>query len=144
MIIPNVPTLIIIMICFWVTFVIIDKFLLKPIGKVLEERKQRIDGAQKEWESKHEDYLSTTKRIESEIEEAAREAANIRSGHRDAAQAKRQEKLEKARAEAADQLDGALQELEADAAKAREELRQQAQELARILAGHLLEREVAS
>ncbi len=141
---PNIPSLLMIMICFWVSFFLVDRYLLKPISGILQERKKRIDGAHKEWESKNQEYLSATERLESEMQDAAREAAGIRAEFRQQAESKRQEALDHARTKASERLDKALEELAGDAAKARQDLRQQAQELAQVFAAHLLEREVVS
>ena len=79
-----------------------------------------------------------------EMEEAAREAAAVRAEHIHSAQEKRQSSLSAARERADERLQKALGELEADAKSAREELRATAQNLAALLAGKLLEREVQS
>ena len=71
---PNL-SLIIVMVCFWICFWLIQKFLLKPVGAVLAERRGRIEGAETEWQSKHQEYLDETARLESELEKAAKAAA---------------------------------------------------------------------
>lgn len=141
---PNAPTLLMIMVCFWVTLWLVQRYLIGPLGAVLDERRNRIDGAHEQWASKHEEYLSATARLESEMEEAAREAAAVRAELRQQANARRQEVLGAARATADEQLGTALAQLESEAEVARAELRRQAEGLARILASKLIEREVAS
>ena len=140
---PNL-SLVLIMVCFWITLWIVHRYLIQPIGRVLAERHGRIQGAEREWESKHRDYLSATERLEKEIEEAGREASRIRGELRQEAIDARQAALEKTRAEADRRLSEALDELENDAEKARAELRRRARELAGLFASQLLEREVAS
>ena len=51
---PNV-SLVIVMVCFWISFWLIQKFLLKPVGGVLAERKRRIEGAEGEWQWEHQE-----------------------------------------------------------------------------------------
>jgi F0F1-type ATP synthase membrane subunit b/b' len=140
---PNY-SLFLVMICFWVTFWLVHSFLIKPVDAVLDERRQKIDGAEREWSSKHEDYLSATQRLEAEMEEAARQATAVRSEYRHKAQAERQARLEAAREAADDRLRLALDELERDVVAARHELRTQAEKLGRLFASQLLEREVSS
>ena len=139
---PNL-SLIIVMVCFWIAFWLIQKFLLKPVGAVLAERRRRIEGAETEWQSKHQEYLDETARLESELEEAAKSAAKVRNDHRQAALDRRSAALETARQQADGKLDEAMAALEREAAAAREELKARAEELARLYAGRLLGREVS-
>ena len=139
---PNI-SLVIVMVCFWVTFWLIQKFLLKPVGEVLAERKGRIDGAENEWQSKHQEYLDETARLESELEEAAKAAAKVRNDHRQQALDRRQAALDTARQQADGKLDEAMSALEQDASAARAELETQARSLAALFAGKLLGREVS-
>ena len=140
---PNL-SLLFIMICFWVTLWLVHRYLIGPIGRVLAERRARLDEAQSRWDTTHGDYLEATERLEREMEEAAREAARIRSEARQKALGERQRVLEAAREQADERLNAALAELGADTAAARSELRDRAHELARLFASRLLDREVAS
>jgi F0F1-type ATP synthase membrane subunit b/b' len=140
---PNL-SLIIVMVCFWLTFWLVQKFLLKPVGSVLAERNRRIEGAETEWQTKHQEYLDTTARLETELEEAARAAAKVRNDHRQAALDRRQAALDGARQEADGRLDQAMEVLQSQVGTAREELKARANELARIFASQLLGREVSS
>ena len=140
---PNI-SLILIMVCFWVTFWIVKKFLIDPIWGVLAERKQRLDTAESTWASKNEEYLSATARMQTEMEDAAREAAQVRAGYRQKALAERQEALDTIRAQADSKLQAALTELAQEADTARADLRARAKELGRLLAGRLIERELPS
>jgi len=137
-------SLVLIMICFWVTFWLVQRYLVRPIARVMAERKGRIVGAEREWAGKHEAYLSATARLESELEEAARQAARVRSEQRQLAQEERQKLLDTARADAEQRLDGALRGIERDADAARDELRARAEALGRAFAERLLGRELAS
>lgn len=138
---PNL-SLVLIMVCFWVTLWIVHRFLVIPVGAVLEERRSRVDGAEKEWAAKHEEYLSATRRLETEIEDAAREGAKVREDYRQRAQAARQQRLDSARTDAEKRLDEALTTLEAESDAARAELRAKAKELSALFAQRLLGREV--
>lgn len=139
---PNF-SLIIVMVCFWIAFWLIQKFLLKPVGGVLAERKRRIESAETEWQSKHQEYLDETARLESELEEAAKAAAKVRNDHRQQALDRRQAALDTARQQADGKLDEAMTALEREADAARTELKIKAAELARVFAGRLLGREVS-
>jgi F0F1-type ATP synthase membrane subunit b/b' len=138
---PNV-SLILVMVCFWITFWLAQKLIIKPVGDAVAERTKRIKTAEAAWESKHQEYLSATTRLEGEMEEAARAAARIRADVRNEALDRRQELLTAARERADARLAEAMEGLEADAAAARTDLRRRAQELSRVLASQLLGREV--
>jgi F-type H+-transporting ATPase subunit b len=140
---PNL-SLIFIMVCFWVAMWLVYRFLIQPVGGVLAERKGRIDGAAAKWEDTNQQYLDATARLESETEDAAREAARVRAEYRQQALDRRQKALEESRSVADDRLGTALDELESATATARQELRDRARELAKVFASRLLDRKVTS
>jgi F0F1-type ATP synthase membrane subunit b/b' len=140
---PNF-SLIIVMVCFWLTFWLVQKFLLKPVGAVLTERRGRIEGAESEWQSKHQEYLDETARLETELGEAAKAAAAVRNGLQQQALDRRKAILDTARQLADGKLDEALDVLNTEATSARADLEVQAKELARAFASRLLGREVSS
>ena len=138
---PNI-SIVLIMLCFWVTLWLVNRFLIRPVNTVLEQRHERIDGAEKAWTAKNEELLSATGRIEDELIEAARAAAKTRETYRTRAQQGKQQQLDSARTNAEERLDVALERLSQDAEKARVELREQAESLSRELVQRLLGREV--
>jgi len=140
---PNL-SLVLIMICFWLTMWLVYRYLITPVGRVLAERQRRIDESQATWDATNADYLAATERLESELEKAARVAAGVRNEHRQQALDERQQKLEVARREADQRLGRALGELDEAASDARAELRDRARELAALFASQLLGREVRS
>ncbi len=139
---PNL-SLLFVMVCFWVTLWIVSRFLIRPVGDVIAERSRRINDAQQEWSAKNEEYLAAVARVEEEVAAAAKEAAGIRADARQRAMDTRQAALDRARAEADERLADVLVTLEKETAAARSDLRSRAQELARLLAGRLLGREIA-
>jgi F-type H+-transporting ATPase subunit b len=138
---PN-ASLILIMVCFWLTFWLVHRFLIRPIRGVLNERAQRIEAAQREWQAKNEDYVAATARLADEVEAAAREGARLRGELRQRAVDQRQEQIGLAREAAEERLKAAVTGIAADAEAARAELGERARDLARLLAGQLLGREV--
>jgi F-type H+-transporting ATPase subunit b len=139
---PNL-SLIFIMVCFWVTLWIVHRFLIRPVSSVIGERRRRIDDAQQEWSAKNEEYLAAVARVEDEVTSAAKESSRIRAEARQRAMDARQMALESARATADERLVGVLETLDNEAELARSDLRSRAEELARLLAGRLLGRELA-
>jgi len=140
---PNL-SLLFVMVCFWMTLWLVQRYLIRPVGAVVDDRQLRLDDAQQEWTAKNEEHLAAVAQVEEELGAAAREAGRVRAEARQEAMSKRQKGLADARARADERLlevlDGLTQETEA----ARAELRNQAEELARLLASRLLGRGMAS
>lgn len=140
---PNL-SLVLIMVCFWLTMWLVYRFLIGPVGQILAERRRRLDEAQATWDATNAEHLAATERLERELEEAARSAAAVRGERRQQALEGRQQRLEAARREADQRLGQALTQLDEAATDARTELRVRARDLARMFASQLLGREVRS
>ena len=141
---PPDLSLILIMVCFWATLWIVHRFLIRPVGTVIGERRRRIDDAQQEWSAKNEEYLAAVARVEDAVAGAAKDAAKIRADARQHAMDDRQAALDQARGRAEERLLEVLDTLDKDAEAARSDLRNRAEELAHLLASRLLGRELAS
>lgn len=137
-------SLILVMVCFWMTLWLVQRFLIRPVGAVIDDRRRRIDGAQQEWTARNEEYLGAIAEVENELVSAAKESARVRNEARERAMANRQVALERARADADERLGSVLDSLGKEADTARADLRRRAEELARLLAGRLLGREMSS
>jgi F0F1-type ATP synthase membrane subunit b/b' len=83
-------------------------------------------------------------RIEEQLQNPARDAGKSRAEARQQAMDARQRALETARAQADERLASVVESLEKDAEAVRGELHRRAEELARLLAGRLLGREMSS
>lgn len=138
---PNL-SLILVMVCFWVTMWLVYRHLIRPIGTTVGERSRRINDAQQEWSARNEEHLAAIAQVEKEVADAAKAAAQIRMAARQKALEARQQLLDHARERADSRLIGALEELDRQASEASGELRRRAEGLARMLAGRLIEREV--
>jgi len=140
---PPDLSLILVMVCFWATLWIVHRFLIRPVGTVIGERRRRIDDAQQEWSAKNEEYLAAVSRVEDEVTTAAKDAAKIRADARQHAMDTRQTALDQAHSRADERLVAVLDTLDKDAETARADLRNRAEDLARLLASRLLGRELA-
>ncbi len=140
---PNV-SLVLIMVCFWMTLWLVQRFLIRPVSAVLDDRRRRIDGAKQEWSARNEEYQTAVARIEDEVQNAARDAGKSRADARQRAMDARQQAMEAARARADERLVSVVESLDRDAEAVRGDLRLRAEELARLLAGRLLGREMSS
>jgi F-type H+-transporting ATPase subunit b len=132
------------MVCFWVTLWLVHRYLIRPVSAVLDDRRRRIDGAKQEWSARNEEYLAAVARIEEQLQNAARDAGKSRADARQRAMDARQLALETARAQADERLASVVKSLDTDAESVRGELHRRAEELARLLAGRLLGREMIS
>jgi ATP synthase F0 subunit b len=135
-------SLVFVMLCFWVTLWLVHRYLIGPVGVVVDERRRRIDDAQQEWTEKNQEYEAAVARVEERLTTAAKEASDIRAEARQRAMDERQTTLDAARSRADERLVAALETLDRDAGEARDELRRRAEELARLLAAKLIGREV--
>ena len=140
---PNL-SLILIMVCFWVTLWIVHRYLIRPVGTVIGERRRRIDGAQQEWSAKNEEFLASVAKVEEEVSAAAKDAGKIRAESRQTAMDARQKTLDEARAKADERLIAVLEDLDREAETVRGDLRTRVEDLARLLAGRLIGRELAT
>jgi F-type H+-transporting ATPase subunit b len=140
---PNV-SLVLIMVCFWMTLWLVQRYLIRPVSGVLEDRRRRIDGAKQEWSARNEEYQAAVARIEDEIQNAARDAGKSRAEARQRAMDARQQAMEAARARADERLMSVVESLDRDVDAIRGDLHRRAEELARLLAGRLLGREMSS
>ncbi len=140
---PN-ASLVLIMVCFWMTLWLVQRFLIRPVSAVLDDRRRRIDGAKQEWSARNEEYLAAVARIEDQVLNAARDASKSRADARQRAMDARQMAMETARARADERLTSVVDGLDKDAEAARGDLRHRAEELARLLAGRLIGREMSS
>lgn len=138
---PN-GSMILIMVCFWVTLWLVSRYLIGPIDAALAERGEKLDGAEKTWTAQRADMDAATRGVEEELLEAARVAAKNREAHRAKALEAKQAKLEAVRTEAEQRLAEAVAGLSRDADAAEAELRSQAESLARTFTERLLGREV--
>lgn len=138
---PN-GSIILVMLCFWVTLWLVNRYLIRPIDAVLQKRSGKIDGAEKTWTAQRAELDAATTRAEEELLEAARVAAKSREARRAAALEEKQKKLEGVRIEAEQRLAQAVDSLGRDAESARVDLRAQAESLARTFTQRLLGREV--
>jgi F-type H+-transporting ATPase subunit b len=126
------------------TLWLVQRYLIRPVGAVVDDRQLRLDNAQQEWAAKNEEHLAAVAQVEEELGAAAREAGRVRAAARQEAMSERQKGLADARARADERLLEVLDGLTKETEAARAELRHQAEGLARLLASRLLGREMAS
>ncbi len=144
MIAPPNFSLLLIMACFWLVFLLVATQLVRPLGNVLDEREKRIRESRGALDEARVALDEAVARCERELAAAAAAASKERTALRAAGEAGRRARLDAARSQAAERLNALTREIEAASSQARDELRSRATLLARELAAHLLGRRLAS
>jgi F-type H+-transporting ATPase subunit b len=140
---PN-QSLLLIMACFWLVYLLVRTQFVMPLGTVLDERERRIKDAHDTLASAQEKASAAMTSCERELAAAAAEASKLRAAARAEGEATRRARLEQARAQAAERLMVLANDLENAAREARNELRPRTEALARDLAERLMGRRLAS
>jgi F-type H+-transporting ATPase subunit b len=139
---PNY-SLLLIMACFWLVFLLVSTQLVKPLGRLLEEREGRITAARSTNEKARAELAEAMARCDRDVAGAAAEAQRERAARRAEGEAARRARLEQARTQAQARLASLGAELDDAARSARGVLRERGTELARELANRVAGRSVA-
>ena len=139
---PNY-SLLLIMACFWLVYLLVYTQLVKPLGRVLDERAGKIKAAREAHEHARSALTDAVSRCEREVAGAAGEGQRERASSRASGEAARRGKLEAARAEVQQRLARVSAELDEASRVARASLRDRSAQMARELATRLLGRNVA-
>ena len=127
-----------------ILFLIVKKFLYKPVKKMLESRQNTIDSDYKKAEEAKQQALQDKKTYEEKLSEAKAEADSVIQSAVDMAHSRENEILKEAKSRA----DGIIREAKADAAlekrKAEEEIKREIIEVSTALTEKMLEREISA
>lgn len=139
---PNY-SLLLIMACFWLVYLLVYTQLVKPLGRVLDEREARVKTAREGFDQARQALAEAVARCERELAVAASEGQRERTSLRASGDEERRRKLEAARGEVQQQLVRLSGELDEASRAARATLRDRSGQLARELASRLIGRSVA-
>jgi len=139
---PNF-SLLLVMACFWLVFLLVRSQLVKPLGALLDQRERQISDAQRSFDRAQQALRDTLERCERELAEVGAEAHRERAAQRAAGESARRAALDAARLQAQERLAALTGALEIASAAARISLRERSLELARELASRLIGRRVA-
>ncbi|HEY4641004.1 MAG TPA: ATP synthase F0 subunit B [Thermoanaerobaculia bacterium] len=131
-----------IMVIFFLNYLIVRKFFLKPINDVLEARETETTTADRLHEEALARFTSATADIESRLHTAKRDAAQVREHYRGEAAAQRQSMIDKTNADAKAVVADADEHLSRDVQAAREKIVSESESLAREAAQRILGRAV--
>lgn len=133
-----------ILIAFFVLLILpVNALLFRPLLRVLDERHARIEGARERATSLARRADEVLAQYESAVSEARESAEQDRRGRLDEARRDQTRATAAARAEAERELARARSEVEAALAQARDQLRREAEPLARAAAAQVLGRSLS-
>jgi F0F1-type ATP synthase membrane subunit b/b' len=139
---PNLSVLLV-MACFWLVFLLVRSQLVKPLGALLDERERQISSSQQSFVRAQQTLRDTLSRCERELAEVGAEAQRERASERAAGESARRAALDAARLQAQERLAAVAGALEIASAEARQSLHERSRELAGELASRLAGRRVA-
>jgi F-type H+-transporting ATPase subunit b len=131
-----------IMVIFFLNYLIVRKFFIKPINDVLEARETETKTADRLHEEALARFTEATTQIETRLHIAKREAAQLRERYRGEAATHRQTVIDKTSVEAKSIISDADAHLDRDVKEARETIVRQSESLAHEAATRILGRAV--
>jgi len=139
---PNY-SLFLVMACFWLVYLLVSTQLVKPLGRVLDERDATIRAGRDAYDQARQSLEEAVARCERKLSVAASEGQRERASLRATGDEERRRRIEAARGQAQQRLAQLSGELDEASRAARAVLRERSAQLARELAGRLLGRSVA-
>lgn len=138
----NLPALIFQVINFLLLLYLLNRFLFKPLLKMIDERQARIGQGLKDAEQAARDRELARAEREAALDEARREAQSMIARATKIAEDSRNEIVAAARSEAERVTARATAEIQAEKERAMSEIREQVADLAILAAGRLLREEI--
>lgn len=139
---PDLSVIAIIVI-FLINYLIVRRFLIKPVNDLLVWRETEVRGAEKVYEESIAKFNAATSEMETRVHQAKREAAQVREGFRAEANAHRAQLIERVRGEADAISKQTDEQLTRDVAAAREQIVRESDALAKLAAERILGRRIA-
>ena len=136
--IPKAPELIIGLIAFFIVFGFLAKKLLPNINKVLDERREAIEGGMEKAEAAQAEAQATLEQYREQLAEARHEAARLRQEAQEQGAALIAEMRAEGQRQREEMVAAGHAQIEADRRQAAERLRQDVGRLATELAGKIV------
>lgn len=131
-----------VMVIFWVNYLIVRRFLIKPVNEVLEAREAEKKTADELYEQAMARFNEATSAVEEKLHSAKKDAAQVREKFRAEATAHRTRVIETTQAEAKKVVTEGESKLARDLSAAREKIVSGSDKLARLAAERILGRAV--
>ena len=136
------PSLLAIVVIFFLNYLVVRRFFLKPIDDIMEAREAEQITAQRLYEESMARFNEATSQMEERVQIAKREAAQVRDRYRSEAAAHRARTVERTQAEARTIVGEAESKLSSDVAEAKAKIKRESESLARLAAERILGRAV--
>lgn len=135
--------MILILVIFFATLWLLNRFLFRPVSAILEEREIESATAARSLESAEASFRSAAEKVENELAAARREALKIREETRADGHRQRSAQVEAAKQDAARSIETAAAEIDGGARRAREELPGKVAAIVSLLVEKILGRKAA-
>lgn len=139
---PAAPELVYGLVAFVIAFLVIAKFALPNLDKMLGERSNQIQGKMEEAEATRAEAAQAKRDFEASIADAKGEAARIRDEAKADAERIRADLIEKAEADAAEVRERGRADAAGERERTLQELRSEVGRMSVELAGRIVEKEV--
>jgi F0F1-type ATP synthase membrane subunit b/b' len=139
---PNL-SLLFVMACFWLVYLLVSSQFVKPLGAVLDEREKRSREARAAFDQAEQALTAAIEKCERQLAAAAAEGQKERTLLRAAGEATRRARLDEARDQTQQHIVELKRQLAGASDQARAQLRSRTGQLARELASRVLGRSVA-
>lgn len=136
-------SLLVIAIIFFLNYLLVRNFFLRPVNRILEDRETEIGSAQKKYENALARFNQTTSEMEAKLHQARREGSIARERRRSEAVAHRSGVIERTRKEAERIVAEAAARLQGEMEKARQRIVTESESLARLAAERILGRRLS-
>lgn len=140
---PHLPTILSVAAAVVALVFVLSRFLFRPLGAILEERRAKVDGARRELEESQALQERRLAEIEARIAETRKEAFAIRDRAQQEARARVDERVRAAREEVRSEMEAAEERIKAMVEEERGKLDERAKELSEQIVERILGRRVA-
>jgi len=141
---PHLPTILSVAAAAIITTLVLNRWLFKPLNKILLQRQRRADDALQNFHGAQKLQAQRLAEIESNLAEARREAYEIRETAQREGRERREALMKEAREAAQEMLEAARADIAAEVEAARGDLETQADRLSEMIAERLLGRSLSS
>lgn len=136
-------SLLVIAIIFFLNYLLVRNFFLRPVNRILEDRETEIGSAQKKYENALARFNQATSEMEAKLHQARREGSIARERRRSEAVAHRSGVIERTRKEAERIVAEAAARLQGEMERARQRIVTESESLARLAAERILGRRLS-
>jgi F-type H+-transporting ATPase subunit b len=136
------PSLLAIMVIFILNYLVVRKYFLQPVNRVLEERESETRTAEALYEDALAQFNEAAAQMESQLHLAKREASQLRDRYRGEAASHRQQMIETTNEQARGVIGEAEAKLDREVETAKQQIVREADALARLAAERILGRAV--